>query len=138
MLGSTKGASEAKVSPASLPHRLRHRLFLALRVVDGRLPFPLQLNSALRRTKQRQDAGPGAKVSASHAVLNTVAWTADRLNATLQVSASNANPRARYPTPEDDEPVLLIVPKRSKVRAPRGTSVARSELTVRLQGKQSS
>ncbi|KAH9849490.1 hypothetical protein C2E23DRAFT_888203 [Lenzites betulinus] len=48
-----------------------------------------KLNSALRKTKQRQDAGPGVMMPASSA-------------------------RARYPTPDDDEPVLLIVPKRSK------------------------
>ncbi|KAI0775608.1 hypothetical protein BD413DRAFT_611122 [Trametes elegans] len=57
-LGRTKGVSEAK------------------------------LNSALRKTKQRQDAGPGSTTSAPRA--------------------------ARHPTPEDDDPVLLFVPKRSK------------------------
>ncbi|KAI0629932.1 hypothetical protein C8Q77DRAFT_1075867 [Trametes polyzona] len=53
-----------------------------------------KLNSVLRKTKQkqRQDTGPGSMMSASSA------------------SARGG----RYPTPEDDEPVLLIVPKRSK------------------------
>ncbi|KAI0642861.1 hypothetical protein C8Q79DRAFT_1012871 [Trametes meyenii] len=62
-LGRTKGVSEAK------------------------------LHSALRKTKQRQDAGPGT-----------------------MMCASSAAARARYPTPEDDDPVLLIVPKRSKAK----------------------
>ncbi|KAI8986295.1 hypothetical protein BD414DRAFT_578366 [Trametes punicea] len=65
-LGRTKGASEAK------------------------------LTSALRRTKQRQDAAPGAMVSAS--------------------TTSGAAHAACRPTPEDDDPVLLIVPKRSKAK----------------------
>ncbi|KAI0369435.1 hypothetical protein BV20DRAFT_1053254 [Pilatotrama ljubarskyi] len=52
-----------------------------------------KLNSALSKAKQRQDAGPGA-----------------------MMSVSSASARARYPTPEDDDPVLLIVPKRSKAK----------------------
>ncbi|KAH9891923.1 hypothetical protein C8Q73DRAFT_95594 [Cubamyces lactineus] len=81
-LGRTKGASEAK------------------------------LTSALRRTKQRQDAGPGAMVS-THPRQASV--TAPRLtDRTCPLQASTASARAAYPTPEDDEPVLLIVPKRSK------------------------
>ncbi|OSC98185.1 hypothetical protein PYCCODRAFT_1023133 [Trametes coccinea BRFM310] len=65
-LGRTKGVSEAK------------------------------LTSALRKTKQRQDAGPGAMVSAS--------------------ATSGPSRTLQCPTAEDDDPILLIVPKRSKAK----------------------
>ncbi|RPD56705.1 hypothetical protein L226DRAFT_525214 [Lentinus tigrinus ALCF2SS1-7] len=53
-----------------------------------------KLNSALLVTRQRQGASAKTKPSAT----------------------SYAAAHTRYPTPEDDDPVLLLIPKRSKAK----------------------
>ncbi|CDO72290.1 hypothetical protein BN946_scf184970.g142 [Trametes cinnabarina] len=104
-LGRKKGVSEAKVrkTASSLQHRtgfslLPHTLQgleCTGRPANLRPQFCI-LTSALRKTKQRQDAGPGVMVSES--------------------SAPDPSRTLQCPTPEDDDPVLLIVPKRSKAK----------------------
>ncbi|KAL7279569.1 hypothetical protein ACG7TL_005969 [Trametes sanguinea] len=90
-LGRTKGVSEAKVrSTAPTLQRAGLPLLHQAPSLQG------LLTSALRKTKQRQDAGPGAMVSAS--------------------ATSGPSRTVQCPTAEDDDPILLIVPKRSKAK----------------------